>query len=61
MVVINWINGEGSGIWGERLEEAFQRKQNCCPWGGRGGQREWGVMRELGGGTQLNMDEEKLS
>lgn len=22
---------------------------------------EWGVMRELGGGTQLNMDEEKLS
>lgn len=44
LALINWINGEGSGI-GERLGEAFQRKLNCGPWG-QGGSREGVGRRE---------------
>lgn len=58
MVVINWINGEGSGIWGEAGGSISAETELLSR---RGEGREWGVMRELGGGTQLNMDEEKLS
>lgn len=63
MAVINWINGEGSGIWGEAggsISAETELLSLRVGWGWGLGW-EWGVMRELGGGTQLNMDEEKLS
>lgn len=56
MAVINWINGEGSGIWGEAGGSISAETELLSPRAGGGG-----IMRELGGGTQLNMDEEKLS
>lgn len=59
MTVINWINGEGSGIWGEAggsVSTETELLSLRVEGNGSGG-----VMRELGGGTQLNMDEEKLS
>lgn len=56
MAVINWINGEGSGIWGRGWRKHFNGNRIAVPRGLGGG-----IMRELGGGTQLNMDEEKLS
>lgn len=54
MALINWINGEGSGIWGEAGGSISAETELPSP-------RAGGVVRELGGGTGLNMDEEKLS
>ena len=55
MALINWINGEGSGIWGEAGGSVSAETELPSP-------RASGVVRELGGGgTRLNMDEEKLS
>lgn len=54
MALINWINGEGSGIWGEAGGSISAETELPSL-------RAGGVVRELGGGTQLNMDEEKLS
>lgn len=54
MALINWINGEGSGIWGEAGGSVSAETE--LPSLRAGG----GVVREPGGGTQLNMDEGKI-
>lgn len=55
MALINWINGEGSGIWGE-AGGSISTETELPSLRARGGR-----VGAVKGGTRLNMDEEKLS